>query len=224
MTKSMKKSVRIFQKKYRLNAINRDALLSVFREQGYTLIPFHAAHNQADVAQVIENLNLMELVSVSNGFTFVNERFRLVFVNEDLSDEEQLIVLAHEEGHIFLQHIQSQSILGQDVMQEHEANEFAHFLLHPSGSEKGKRWIALHKKAVCVMAACLMLVAIGTSAFVLTTKADSYYGNFYITETGKKYHKKDCIYVKNKKNIHRMTKEEFESGEYDACKVCLPDK
>ena len=39
---------------------------------------------------------------------------------------------------------------------------------------------------------------------------------------GNKYHEKDCIFVKDKTNVHRMTEEEFESGEYEPCRICLP--
>lgn len=38
-------------------------------------------------------------------------------------------MLSHEEGHIWNKHLAKQSIFGEDVIQEHEANEFAHYLL-----------------------------------------------------------------------------------------------
>ena len=53
-------------------------------------------------------------------------------------------------------------------------------------------------------------------------KEKHYYGTYYITESGNKYHERNCIFVKDKTNIRRMTVEEFESGEYEPCAICLP--
>ncbi len=224
MTKSVKKVSAQFRKKYKIKSVTCSVLLSVLEEQGYTVIPFRASHNDADVAQVIDNLNLNELAATSSGFTYADDRLRLVFVKEELSDEEKRIVLAHEEGHIFNEHFNVCSVVGQGVLQEHEANEFAHYLLYPSRSEQSKQWMYRRRKAISVLAACLLVFALGISVFSLSIKADSYYGEYYVTENGGKYHRKECIYIKNKKNIHRLTKEEYESGEYEACKVCLPDE
>ena len=69
---------------------------------------------------------------------------------------------------------------------------------------------------VCIAIAVLFIPRIAT--------VKNYYGEYYITRTGNKYHKKDCVYVKDKTNTHRMTIEEFESGEFEPCKICLPDE
>ena len=31
-------------------------------------------------------------------------------------------------------------------------------------------------------------------------------------------------YIKDKKDVYRLTKEEFESGNYEPCQACLPDE
>ncbi len=51
----------------------------------------------------------------------------------------------------------------------------------------------------------------------------NYYGEYYITDTGHKYHRADCIFVKNKENVRRLTEEEFFSGDYEPCEMCLPE-
>jgi hypothetical protein len=51
----------------------------------------------------------------------------------------------------------------------------------------------------------------------------TYYGEYYVTENGEKYHDEDCIYIKDKSNVHRLTIEEYESGEFEPCQICLLD-
>lgn len=100
--------------------------------------------------------------------------------------------------------------------------EFAHYLLNPSRPSKIKRILHHHKKAVLISMIGLALLTVAVVALCYTSKQQSYYGEYYITESGNKYHEKDCIFVKDKTNVHRMTEEEFESGEYEPCRICLP--
>lgn len=46
---------------------------------------------------------------------------------------------------------------------------------------------------------------------------------FSITEAGSKYHRKQCVYVKDRKDVRKMTLEEFDSDIYEPCDVCFPD-
>lgn len=223
MSKNIKRAVKIFKKKYMPHEISEKAICEALRKQGYTVIYFNAILNDSDTAQIISNLNLEEYISTNKGFTFANDKFRLVFINEALTEEERLMVLAHEMGHICFEHTQSQPILGQDVKQEHEANEFAHYLLHPNKTTKTKAWVANHKKILISACVGLIVIAIGMAVMLTVSREKTFYGEYYITTTGSKYHKKDCSYVKNKTDARRMTKEEFDSGKYEPCKTCLPN-
>ena len=51
----------------------------------------------------------------------------------------------------------------------------------------------------------------------------AYTKNLYITESGTKYHRKECVYVRDRKDVHRMTLEQFESDLYEPCEVCFPN-
>ena len=222
MVDGAKKSVSLFKKKYKLTEITEGSICNALQKQGYAVIYFNTAFNDENVSQIIGNLKLEETIASHKGFTYSNSKYRLVFVNEDLTEEERLMVLAHEEGHIFCEHVSCQPIIGLDVKQEHIANEFAHYLLHPDKSDKTKSWFMRHKKIVISICACVLLVAVGITVFSIVSKERSYYGGYYITETGSKYHKKNCIFVKNKDNIRRLTKEEFDNGDYEPCDMCLP--
>lgn len=128
----IEKKASLFRKKYIHGKKTTRALCSALDEMGYTVVFFHTASNEPEVDVLIQRLDLLALVCTQRGFTFANDKYRLVFVNDDLSEEEKLVVLAHEIGHIYLRHVTRASIIGNDVIEEHEANEFSHYLLYKS--------------------------------------------------------------------------------------------
>ena len=115
-------------------------------------------------------------------------------------------------------------MLGSSVTEEMEANQFTTYLLTQSVPEKVGNYVASHKAAVIsvVVAAFILL---GAGAWVIYRVQESkYYGDYYVTEHGEKYHQRDCPYIKDRTNVHRLTKEEYESGEFSPCQVCLPSQ
>lgn len=191
-------------------------------QQGYTVVAFNAVYNEEPVATLIQALHLEEYVRSSRGFTYADGEYRLVFVNEELTAQEKMLVLAHEAGHIACGHFDSRAVIGNDVLQENEANEFSHYLRKPS---LGISLLQKAKKHWIAFAAVLLLMAAAVTGLAIWSQKREealYFGEYYVTETGKKYHNKDCEYVKNKTNIHRFTTEEYDSGEYEPCESCIP--
>ena len=222
MSHEIKKKVVLFVKSERLSSITYQSLSNAIKNLGYTIISFTRGINDNNVETLISEFHLNDLVNTSNGFIFSSGDYRLLFVNSDLSQNEKTIVLAHEIGHIVCKHVHTDQGIGFDVQDEYEANEFAHYLLNPSVSQKTATWITTHKKAVISIIVVLVLILGGTSVALTVKKQNSYYGEYYITSTGSKYHKKNCVFVKNKNDVRRLTKEEFDSGDYAPCQTCLP--
>lgn len=220
---TIKKKVSSFIRKQGINNISFISLTKVIEDLGYTIIQYNNLINSDDVAIIINNLNLQDIVSCSRGFTYVGANYRLVFIHEDLSDEEKMLVLAHELGHIVCKHLKSDSIIGNDVKEEYEANEFAHYLLHQTCFTKIKNCIIIKKKASIGILFLLIFIVVGAVLGICYRKQQSFYREYYITISGKKYHREECIYVKDKITVERLTKEDFEAGTYQACRVCLPD-
>ena len=223
MNNNIKKLTKTFIKKYKLTSIDYFDLKNVACNMGYTVIEFNSIFNEKDVETVIRNLDLNENALKSRGFTYVGPEYRLIFVNEDLNDEEKLLVLSHELGHIVCEHFSTSPIIGNDVKNEHDANEFSHYLLKKSGLRKVKNAISAHRKAFVASVVILCLIIGSLTAYLVIRNINTYEDNLYITSTGECYHKKECIFVKNKTNIKKLTKEEFESGTYSPCDMCLPD-
>ncbi len=221
--KSIKKIAHNFTIKHHLIDIDFSSLKNVAECIGYTLIEFNAVSNDADIDTVIKNLHIGDSILNSRGFTYTDNAYRLIFINENLSEDEKVLVLSHELGHIACEHFTTSPIIGNDVKEEHEANEFAHYLLKQSASFKIKKWAIKNKKALIISTIFLIFIAVSVIIWLGVSKEQAYYGEYYITTTGNKYHEKDCIFVKDKTTASRLSEEAFESGEYEPCDMCLPD-
>lgn len=208
-----------FKKKYNIKSISSDELVRALGEQGYTLVQYNGVEEAEDVAILGKELDLEKWMKQSRGFTYRDDKYRIVFMQEGLTEEEKLIVLAHEEGHIWNDHLSKECVLGNDVVQEYEANEFAHFLL------VDKKGTIKHTKiiAICIS---LILVAVVCLCFFLKYRYDEavYTDDLYRTESGSKYHIRNCMYIKDKTDVYRLTNEEFNSGKYEPCEACKPDE
>lgn len=215
---SGRKQASNFKKKYGLKIINSSTLSDALRAQGYSIIEFNGVKEKSAVADLIEALHLEDQIAHSRSFTYQDNKYRLIFVHEDLNEEERVVVLAHEQGHIWNQHMHKDSPIGVDIIHEHEANEFAHFLLEDRFGRKKKNRIII---SICVAVVLLL----GTAGIVAKDTHDKavYTDDLYRTETGKKYHIKNCIYIKDRTDVYRLTLEEFNSGEYEPCSACMPD-
>ncbi len=220
--REIRKEVKAFRKKFGLSDCNLANLKSAAEAQGYTVVEYNHIYNDEHVQILIDELNLSDNVLRSKGFTYADENHRLLFVHEDLNAEEKVMILAHENGHIFLQHMSNLPVLGRDVSEEYEANEFAHYLLDKSFMANLSLAFRKYKKAFIVAAVVAVMLVAGVMVFNFTQKTEQYHGEYYITLSGSKYHEKDCIFVKNKDNVRRLTQEDFESGDYEPCKTCLP--
>ena len=214
-----KRQVADFKKKHNLRTITSEELCRALGEQGYTIIEFNGIADNEDVTALRDALGVGAYMKQSRCFTYRNDKYRLVFIHEDLTEDERLVALAHEEGHIWNDHLTKDNIIGRDVIQEHQANEFAHYLLKDkSGKKKRTRMIA----AVCALAVALC-AALGV--YVKDRHDEAVYtDHFYRTESGNHYHLRNCMYLEDRTDVYRLTRKEFESGEYEPCEACRPDE
>ena len=219
----VKEIAKEFRKRFKLQDITYSSLSEVFRKQGFTIIEFNPIVNDDDVSTVIRNLGLEEAVLREKGFLYTDHNYRLVFINEKLSDVEKALVLAHEEGHFYLGHFSHKSIIGKDVQEEYEANEFVHYLNEKSVYERFRRFCLNHKKSLIRILIGITLLGGGAVAGKQYHDWKLYAGTYYVTVYGEKYHLKNCVTIQGHKT-RRLTKEDIDSGQYEACNVCMPDR
>ncbi|MDO4475695.1 MAG: ImmA/IrrE family metallo-endopeptidase, partial [Lachnospiraceae bacterium] len=191
-------------------------LQSIIENQGYTFVEYNGIADSKEVQTLIELLGIEQNILSSQCFIYQDNHHRLVFIHEDLSEEERMIVLAHEEGHIWNKHMCGNSSSYENILQEHEANEFAHYILKTG---KTKKWI---RRVIPAM----MVLALGVMTVVFTRERQQavvYTDSLFVTDAGEKYHRKECVYVRDRKDVHKLTQKEYESELYEACEVCFPD-
>ncbi len=216
---NQKKQVALFKKKHKIKVVSSKELIRALGDQGYTIIEYNGVKENPNVEVLREELNLEIWMKQSRCFTYQDDKYRLLFVQEGLTEEEQQIVLSHEIGHIWNNHLSKGCVIGDDVFQEYEANEFAHYLLTDrQGTIKRTRIVI-----ICIALVMLLGTVVGV---VLKNRHDEvvYTDNLYRTESGTKYHVRDCIYIKDKNDVYRLTVEEFNSGKYEPCEACKPDE
>ncbi len=221
MMNNIKNKVKKFKKYFNLKETSLENLRQIIQRQGYTIVEFNNIHNNENVSTIINALNLHEHCQCKTGFTYVDDKYRLVFLHKDLSYYEKLIVLAHEEGHIYLNHFYSTPILGKTVLEEYEANEFAHYLLHQSIGQTISQYIQTHRKVT--VAATIAIICVLTLGFTYShiQKDQHNYNEFYVTPTGTKYHDKNCRFVKYNDNVEKISFELLEKSKYEPCSICL---
>ena len=269
MHKKIRKKTRAFIHKHHLTTTDFKSVRNAAKAEGYNIVEFNHLCNDKDVNVLVEALHLTEYVRSAKGFTYADNNYRIIFLHEDLNDTEKTVVLLHELGHIVLGHLSSNNIIGNDVVQEFEANEFSHYVANRSNLDRfydSARW---HKKwyiagiaaiLVCVILFCCFCNApteqpedfdsespvqtektadtpaekVVSTEFeaeeekeeVTETETQSEPlsdDEVYITETGKKYHRADCRYIKNKKGVTALTEKQKDSGFYEACAYCNPE-
>ena len=234
-------AARAYLRRYGVTGVSTAGLQKGLEDRGYTLVPFLAAGNSPAVATVIETLRLEQMTSASKGFTYAGADYRLVFCRADLNDDERCLILAHEFGHITLDHLAHAPILGKDVTEEYEANEFSRMLLAAPAVRRRNSWL--------ILAAAILLVLLGIALWripalrgtdapsappdraipeVLSEQTDpdgaAYYGEYYVTPSGTKFHTKDCSFVSGERRTgaRRLTVDDYATGKYTPCSRCLP--
>ena len=124
---TVKQYAKAFIKQYKIKSLDFDTLSTIINKSGYTLVTFNKYYNNQKVNTLISALSLdIEIVS-KKCFTYECDSMRLVFLSDNLSEEEKTIVLLHELGHIYMKHTQN-STINNEITIEQEANDFAHFL------------------------------------------------------------------------------------------------
>lgn len=206
-----------YRRKYKISSVTSEVLRTALEEQGYTIIEFNGVDDNENVRILKDLLGLAPYMEQSRGFTYRDKKYRLVFVNEALNEEERQIVLAHEQGHIWNDHMEKDYIFGNDVVQEYEANEFVHYLMkYKKGKMRGK-WMG------CALAGILICIALVSGILLYRNREQVVYTDlFYVAGSGTKYHQKGCMYIRDRKDVRRLTEEEFISGKYEPCDICLP--
>ena len=197
------KTSKKIKKKYKGNT-SIENLIAELESRGYCTVFFNTPKGDAALraAGIVQ--------PTANAFTVCGVT-KNVFVSNSLSLTEKQQALAHELGHIALNHIgKNKNTYREPSETELEAHAFAHALLY------SKSRSPLH--VICAILICVLALVIGS--FFAESKHTADVESVYITQAGNKFHRESCIYAKNKTNA-RLTRSEAEKC-FEPCSVCNP--
>jgi Zn-dependent peptidase ImmA (M78 family) len=208
---------------YKLSVPTLDDLVAIVEDIGFEIVDFSSSRLDSDFSDLVQGLAIHELVMTRKAFVYQNADVKLLFLCETLTPEEKQYAVAHELGHIQIGHLRIGAYSDSSVAEEYEANEFAHYLLHPDTGMRAVSVIRKRKPLFAVLIVVILALVIGTLVLKHNASEKAFYKEYYVTESGKKYHTKDCSVIRDKANVHRLTAEEYESGQYEPCGICKPE-
>ena len=201
-----------------ISKITLENILFILEKQGFRFVEYSQNYMNDSSWTIIKQLKLEQYALSGKAFAYKNGTTKLIFLCDEMTANEKLYALAHEEGHILCGHLEI-ACEGSSVEQEHLANEIAHYLITPPLHIR--LWVKILERKRA--AAAIVCVAVVSCIAISLIQNSSYHGNYYVTENGSKYHDEDCMIIKDKTNTRRLTEKDNESGEYEPCQVCLPD-
>lgn len=108
----------------------------MIKNLGYNIVPFNL--NDTGTIAVLTKYNIIDMAKKHNAITYNTNKYKIVFYKNSLGLSEKRFVLAHELGHIVLNHTSGCQVLGfnssrqPDKTQEWEADKFATALFAPT--------------------------------------------------------------------------------------------
>ncbi len=181
--------------------------------------------------ELLTALELEEFAQNVPAFCYRNQKNGFIFIKDCYDIESKRCLLSHELGHIKCGHFQYFSCYceNSNILEETQANEFSHYLLHPGAWSKLKHRLLKPKSKKLATAIALIVLGI----LLLTSSDKPFHADqlffsesntiVYITKSGDSYHNADCYTIKGHAQIS-LTQENAQDSGYHPCKVCRPDK
>lgn len=87
-------------------------LKKALQAQGFSLVEYSRTSNCKEVTTLLTALRLFDYAASQSAFTYQDANLRIVFLLENLSQQEQMVLLSHELGHILCHHLDHAPITG----------------------------------------------------------------------------------------------------------------
>lgn len=197
-------------------------------------------YSYKDAADIIANYNLQDMANKNDSFaTCISGRI-IIFYDDNISQLDLPYILAHEIGHVVLNHLDNTDDI---YIKERDCNDFAEELLNYTPTFKSN--------TINIIAVILIIVVIGVfgiysinkyqkehtyvfedsidiessnSTQINTSIIDSDVDSeliVFVTEYGTKYHRSDCRYIEGKDNLTEFSINDAENAGYSPCKICF---
>ncbi len=205
------KSILKFIRKHELKSKQTYAALAASAQrQGYEI--FEWQRNLPKHEEILDKIDCLNLSRYKDGFTYVDQNKKIIFVLKTVSEAEKKILLTHELIHLHLGHIKPFEVI--TVAEENAATEFAHSLKLILGFI---RFLKYTLPLLILIAVCLF----GRSSIhTSVTSPNQQY--VYVTRSGDCYHRKHCGTIQSSKTVYKINIQDAMRA-YFPCSVCNPD-
>lgn len=202
------------------NDLSFENVEKVLNERGYSVVFFNTRSGDVE----IDRYDLGSEKSTLMAFTYL-QTARIVFIDGTLSAEDKLYLALHELGHIILGHLDSDIFNRNKILLDIEADNFAYTVIH--GKNKSPLYITVAAMLSLSLLFCAtFIVKNNDETTTAPLKATEMYNQttegetVYITTSGTKFHRTDCMYIKNKTLIELSRDEAY--AKYVPCSACRP--
>ena len=221
-------------KLYSLN--DCDALQQIIESTYFTMIEYKKHTNSAYVSELIKKLNLENEIEIHDSFLYLKKNLKFLFINSDLPKEDKCSLLRHELGHILDPDLRNGDISYSKIKKEEFANEFSLYVKNPGICFKV--YVFMVKQWRLLLCTLILMACIFGSAFLFRplgmqptkpvstniTSQENSDNTYYVTSSGKKYHRKSYITVKYRTNLTGYSINDAISNGYKPCLICLPEE
>lgn len=209
MNSNIIKSAKKFVRKELKYKVNFETITSYLQRTGYTVVFYNTACGNS----VIESLGLSEYAKTVPAFTIQSKGTNAVFIDTTIPTADKLYSMLHETAHIYLKHLESDKTTCDSRRQEMEAEAFSYEVLN---CKKPKKTFYSSSAVIILM----LIAALIYSAYRSSDISGKAEETVYITQAGEKYHRSNCIYIRNK-DCTKLPKTEAAKS-FDPCMMCNP--
>lgn len=218
-------------KQNKLTFVNVEKVLNKI---GYSVVFF----DTPDGDKEIERYELAKEAKKLKSFTYAKTA-HIVFINDVLHSDDKLYLALHELGHIILGHVGDGKLTTRNsILVDIEADNFAYSIIYPPKRNLyyvlaativlliftlfGASYVYNPNKPVQNEPVQVQAISTQNSAQSDTSQSEPPISDaVYVTSSGKKFHRADCMYVKNKNNVTHLERDTA-TRLYEPCSVCNP--
>ena len=223
----MKNKAKEFIRKYGLNKSN---VLSISFLQDIAVKEHYKVYRPKNsFDEIVTLLKMEEYFEAHWAFVYSGTKNKIIAIHSDVPDSFAARMLLHELAHIFLHHIDANTIPA--VSDEAEANMLVDCIYKEVYKSKVPNVISI---VLFVAAVFTLMISIHifndrrdtiesvNGTYISSSQLQQQSESVFVTKTGEKYHRADCYHIKDSETIE-LTISEAETAGYKPCKDCFPN-
>ena len=124
-------------------ALTYQDLQQIIEDKGFQIVSYKKYNNSEEIDECITRLCLQDRIQQHDSFIYLHNNLKFVFINSDLSIQDNCVLLCHELGHIVDPHMLSSDLSYSKIQSEEFANEFSYHLQNPGFFVKSRSLLSL---------------------------------------------------------------------------------